>query len=119
MYDLAIRETHKYVGTYSHLDEWRSIGSFEQIGHKVLPRNEAEESDMCEPISEQHFVQVSIYEDEQATVKDIETALLDHFTKQGCHHEWDCCGCRSYSASQAVNLGGPIWRVDVESSRNF
>jgi len=118
MHGLALRLTHVYVGSYQHLDEWADIGSFEQIGTKdITSQSDDDEGDICEPRVTEIYVLVTA--NKEATTDDIETALLDTHTSQGCAHEYDCCGCRSHYASSAKCLGGPVWVVTVSSSRNY
>jgi len=115
MMDLAIRQTRKYVGTYQHLDQWESIGSCEVIGTKEIPLPEDEEYDVCDPQAHDHWVLV----ESEASPEKIKEALTHSFTQHDCHHEYDCCGCRSYRASKVEHEGGRVWRVKVSSSRNF
>lgn len=133
MHDLAIRLTHTYVGTYQHLDKWQSVGSFDELGRRELPLTDEEADDCCDP--QRHEVFCLVRFDEEAALafrgerycnmpRDqwrramIARALAQAFTSHGCAHEYDCCGCRSYSA-EAAPLSGDVWRVVVSSSRNY
>lgn len=118
MFNLEIRKTHRYVGEYQYLDQWETIGTLDVLKSETVLRADAtedDEYDICEPYTTRHHVRV---ESEEPKEK-IERVLLDHFTKQGCAHDWDCCGCRSYRADTAVQDSGPYWIVTVHSSRNF
>lgn len=117
MIELNKRLTHTYVGTWQHLDKWQFIGNADEIGTKQLPRSEADEDDPCDPITREVFVIVS--PEDGVSDGDIRTALLDTYTQWGCAHEYDCCGCRSYSATKAERKTGDLWRVVIHSSRNF
>lgn len=113
---LSVRKTHKYVGTYSYLDEWEDIGTTEQIGYQAEKPND-DEDDYCEPMTETYWLIVT--PEEGATKDQIKEALRDTYTKWGCHHEYDCCGCRNYSAHYVQNTTGNLWKVVVGSSRNY
>lgn len=119
MHALSIRETHKYVGTYQHLDEWRDIGSYEQIGEKDLDLigEDDDACDPCEPLRRMVYVLVRAYDG--VTDDEIKQALQASNTSAGCAHEYDCCGCRSYHASDAKRVTGDLWSFTVSSSRNF
>jgi len=62
---------------------------------------------------------VLVQPDEGVTTEEIKNALGDHFSAWGCAHEYDCCGCRSYTAHLVQELGHGYWRVLVSSSRNY
>lgn len=120
-HDLSIRLTKKYVGTYSHLDDWESIGSFKVLASNTVDHNtedDCEEPDVCEPQTTTAFVEVQAPGE---TEERIRQALRETNTKAGCHHEHDCCGCRSYYVSDEgiEHLKGAIWRVTITSSRNY
>lgn len=112
-HDLAIRETFKFVGAYQHEDTWRSIGSCEVYAGEATC---TDETDICEPHLQVNMVEVQV--DTRATRKDIKQALEQTFTKSGCAHEHDCCGCRSFYAS-AKHVGRNVYRLTITSSRNF
>lgn len=115
MLTLEKRLTHTYVGTYQHLDRWETIGTGDEIGSRELPLSEEEEEDYCEPRRREVFILVKSDKPED----DIKQALHDSYTQHDCHHEYDCCGCRSYYARDIKRLTGDLWRVEVYSSRNF
>lgn len=111
---LCVRKTHKYVGTWKHLDEHECIGSLDVRS----TRTEMDESDDgCEPMSQEHLVIVK--PNEGVSDEAITGALQDHFSSHGCSHEYDCCGCRSYSVSSVHKLSGEYWLVTVGSTRNY
>ena len=137
MQALEKRLTHKYVGEYQHLDQWATIGTIDEIGKRELPLSEEDECDPCDPKSWEIFVLVKPSPDlfERWTMlnleddpdldyfkwsqREIRQALHDTYTQWGCAHEWDCCGCRSYHASEEKVVTGDLWRVVVSSSRNY
>lgn len=113
---LELRVTHKYVGTHQHEDEWRYIGEFTVIRKDVWVLYEEDEFDPTEPMKAEYLLTVNA---EGATVEDIKQALKDTFTAAGCHHEYDCCGCRSYYAGNPVEYGFGMWSLTVNSYRNY
>jgi hypothetical protein len=114
--DLEIRLSHSYVGTWKHLDRWHSIGSAVEIGTEELPREEDLE-DPCDPQSHRVFLKVAT--DDPQPARRIKGAIIDVYTSHGCDHEYDCCGCRSFSCDEVKHEGGPIWSAVVSSSRNY
>lgn len=113
--DLRQRLTHKYVGTCRDLDEWEPIGALTILSTVTLP---VEDDDICEPRTQRHMIVV----DEAAESKGDEMvtkALHAEFTQAGCSHDYDCCGCRSYSTGRVQKLTGRLWCVEVHSSRNY
>jgi len=121
---LRIRRTYTYVGTYSHLDLWDVLDCrAECIGFQDVPLAEVEEDDLCEPQCKQiWFLVTAPGENALPSDADLQKALEDEHTSQGCAHEWDCCGCRSYSA-EAEQLfkseDRQLWKVVQSSSRNY
>jgi hypothetical protein len=114
--DLSLRRTRGYVGTWQHLDEWESIGSYITVSWGSWY---TDPDDMCEPISTISRIWVNT-RDNPASIEDIEQALRDSLSSNGCSHDYDCCGCRSYYVSRcdyepALNE----WLVTVSSSRNY
>ena len=111
MHSLELRKTRKYVGTYAHLDEWEDIGSFE---HVITGSPIHDEDDYCEGYTVKHLVSVT----SSASPEDIKEALINSNSRHGCAHEYDCCGCRSYSA-EVEHLRGELWLLTIRSSRNY
>lgn len=135
MQSLSLRLTHIYVGTYRHLDKWLEIGTFDELGRRELPLPAEDEDDPCEPRKHELFVFVKpspelheLWLQHKPAASELDAfrfgerkiaqALRDMHTSHGCAHDWDCCGCRSYSA-EAERFSGDVWRVVVSSSRNF
>lgn len=109
---LEVRETHEYVGTYQHLDRWREIGWARVIGTEQISvdRENPEETTVV-----RHTLTVHA----DAPDAEIAQAIRDTFTRAGCAHEWDCCGCWSHYARKPRKLTPGCWAVDVSSSRNY
>jgi hypothetical protein len=117
MSTLELRVTHKYVGTYQHEDVWKDLGSFEITYTERWVREQEDEQDFIEPLKQIHTVHV----DSDAPVEEISQALQDTFTQVGCHHEYDCCGCRSYYAKKPTRISddSSVWNIEVNSWRNY
>lgn len=116
---LELRMTHKYVGSYQHEDMWKAVGTFEVTHTEKWRLVQEEEGDPTNPLK--HIYQVMVSPSEEATVEEVRQALQDSFTQVGCHHEYDCCGCRSFYATRPVQLSDDnfLWQVEVNSWRNY
>jgi hypothetical protein len=112
--DLSIRQTRQYVGTYQHLDRWLDIGSYKVLASTTV--EDDEDDGYCEPQTTTMLVCVET--DEPQPSNRILRALDETFTQHDCHHEYDCCGCRSFHA-RSEHLGAGHYKVTVGSSRNF
>jgi len=133
---LSLRLTHTYVGTYAHLDKWAEIGTLDVIGLQDWTIEAENEQGDCsnEPQRTVAFVRVTeapeLHEmwiecahdprlDYSAWAnRTVARALRDTYSRHGCAHEHDCCGCRSFSA-EAERYSGDVWRVTINSSRNY
>jgi len=116
---LEIRKTHKYVGEYSHMDEWETIGEVKVTARAVMEWNPdyVDEEDAIEdPQTITYFVEVESFTPLQS---DVEQALRDKYTNWGCAHEYDCCGCRNYMVTDVVKRDAGRYIVIVHSSRNY
>ena len=111
-YDLQVRETHKYVGTYQHLDRWKDIGRATVIESEVVSKDP-------DAIEETTVVRNVVTVHSEAPDDEIAQALRDTFTSEGCAHEYDCCGCWSHYARKPRKLSPGCWEVHVSSSRNY
>lgn len=111
---LMLRKTHRYVGTCQNEDEWEYLCDATIMASRTVGSDDPE--DMCESQLTTYFIKVVTTE---YTEEQIKQALKDSFTQVGCHHDWDCCGCRSYRVTKAELLSQGIWVVQVASSRNY
>lgn len=115
---LRVRNTRAYVGTYQHLDDWTDIGRFIQTASgDVLQPGDAD--DICEPHT---LVLTGLVElDQPVDDETVAQALRDTFTSEGCGHEYDCCGCRSFRVGDVKRCSEelPLWTLLVHSSRNY
>ena len=64
---------------------------------------------------------LKVNDDVKVTDDVIKRALKDTFTKAGCSHDYDCCGCRSTYVTSVtyVDLENRKWVVLTHSSRNY
>lgn len=112
---LMLRKSHKFVGSYQHEDNWEYIGRYVIVEQQLFY---TDPDDMCEPMSLKMRLWVKpmgVVEPDQ-----IKQALRDSFTMNGCHHAWDCCGCRGFYASLVeYNDITDEWLVTQSSSRNY
>lgn len=113
---LSVRRTHRYVGTYQHLDEWDDIGTINTLSSVNIDLD-PQGDDACDPMETLHVVEVTTDQPEPLNL--VCEALRASFTSAGCHHEWDCCGCRSYYASEIHHAYNNRFVVSVHSSRNY
>lgn len=116
---LEIRKTHKYVGTWKHLDQWETIGTAYELGSRDIKQPEGDEQDYCEPRRTLIHVKVKPLEGESIPLQEIKRALRDAYTSHDCAHEYDCCGCRSYYVQDVRKRVDGTFCVTVDSSRNF
>ena len=124
MQTLKLRVTYKYQDAWKSEDTWKEVGGYEIISFEKWVK---ETDDMTEP--NLHYYWVMVYPKLGVSVEDVRQALIDSFSHVGCHHEYDCCGCRSFYASNAKHLtsngdtdAGRVteeWKVTVNSSRNY
>lgn len=105
---LSVRLTHRYVGTWSHLDEWRDVGTA-----VLTPARAVEEGNGFDDGGTYiRWATLPRSIDRDAACR----ALEDELSRHGCSHEWDCCGCASYSTRVLHRHGR---RVVLETHVSF
>jgi|GEM_PF-3490676 len=111
---LSVRKTNKYVGTWAHLDEWEDIGTAE-----IIERNAEvqDHEDPCEPTLIQMLLRVTTNEPKDNEA--VKLAIMDTFSRHGCSHEYDCCGCWSTTVTNVHSMGGGFFLVTQTASRNY
>lgn len=118
MQTLELRVTHKYVGTYQHEDEYKKVGKYEVIQSEQWDKVT---EDMTEPTTIYYWVKV--HPNLGVPDSEVRMALTDTFSHIGCHHDYDCCGCRSFWAKdpELLSRDGVVeeWKVIVDSRRNY
>jgi hypothetical protein len=121
MQPLELRLTHKYVGTYQHEDEWKVVGDYGIMNSQKWVKVEDDEPDITEPETMYYWVKVT--PEFGVPQEEVRQALKDSFTSSGCHHEYDCCGCRSFYSEtpELMSQDGDceVWKVKVNSWRNY
>jgi len=105
---LSVRLTHRYVGTWKHLDEWRDVGTA-----VLTPARAVEEGNGFDD-GGTYIIWATLSRgvDRDAACR----ALEDELSSHGCAHEWDCCGCASYSTRVLHRHGR---RVVLETHVSF
>lgn len=111
---LEIRKTNEYVGTFSHLDEWESVGSCDVLD---METTYLDTSDPCDPCNITLEVQVTAKDG--TTDDDIIKAIKHSFSNSGCHHEHDCCGCISTYVQDVKKTSPNHFTVTQHNSRNY
>lgn len=116
MNTLQLRTTHIYADTWKHEDKYDDIGEYSIVGKSTYIKIEEDGStDITEPMKVIYLIAVQ----SEAEQQDIRRALAEMFTNVGCHHEHDCCGCRSYYAECTPKEYDGLYRVEVNSGRNY
>jgi hypothetical protein len=77
--------THKYVGEFDHLDEWREVGTYSILNSRLVEEGNGHD--------EVGLYAIRVRVDSDKSEDEVKAALNDAFTKWGCSHEYDCCGC--------------------------
>lgn len=122
--ELSRRVTHRYVGAYDHFDEWEPVATYEVRAQGTLtPPSGDDDADPCDPWTE--VLHLRVLPEPGQTPATIADAICDQFTKAGCGHDYDCCGCRSYycfEVFEQVTCPEPGYLnfiALVRSSRNY
>jgi hypothetical protein len=45
--------------------------------------------------------------------------IYDTFTREGCGHGYDCCGCASTNVESVRRVGRHQWHIELRHSRNY
>lgn len=109
---LRLRKTHRYVGEYQHLDRWQRIGTA-----KLLPERLVREpgDDIADNGTYLRTAVIPAGQDPDASAR----ALVDVLTMHGCSHEYDCCGCMSWTTRVVRRIGKRRFVLATDYSRNF
>lgn len=86
--NIELRMTNRYVGTWSHLDRWATVGTALLTPPKVVREPES----FDDGGTYLRWATIPRGQDIEASI----SALEDTLSRHGCAHEWDCCGCASY-----------------------
>lgn len=86
---LNTRLTHRYVDTHSHLDQWNRVGHLKMTPPRVVQEgNGYDEGDTVV-----RYARIRRADDFRL----LKRAIEDTMSRHGCSHEYDCCGCASWS----------------------
>ena len=98
---LSLRLTHRYVGSYDHLDKWRDLPDPVRVTES---RMVAEGNDLDAGGT---YIRWATLPGQLSRKKrdEMVRGLEQTLTKWGCAHEWDCCGCPSFS-TRAIHRKG-------------
>jgi hypothetical protein len=105
------RLTHRYVGTCKHLDRW----SFKAFRVTFTPERLVDRGNR--------------FDDYGATIRWatlpagvdralVERAIVETLSREGCHHDYDCCGCLSYRV-RVLHRKGRRLVLKTTYSRNY
>lgn len=106
------RLTHRYVGTWKHLDEHQYIGTV-----KLTPTREIRPADgMTDGTVYVRFGRLPAGMPQRQRAA-LASAVADSFTSVSCSCEHDCCGCASYR-TEAIATGRRLM-VRTTVTRNY
>lgn len=108
--NLRRRVTHRYVGEYQHLDEWQDVGRAKILAPRVVD----EGNGLDDAGTYLLYARIPAGQDSEQSRQ----ALADHFTRWGCSHEYDCCGCLSTWAT-VKQITPRTFSVRVRQTRNY
>ena len=108
---LTLRLTHHYVGGHDHLDRWAHLGTARLLPSKCV-RAPADLDDGGT------YLRWAILPRYLKRLPEAVRALEDTLTREGCSHEWDCCGCASYR-TRLVRKHGRRVLLKTEVSYNY
>lgn len=90
-FNVSERLTHKYVGSWQHRDNWKFLATVQATPPRLV--REPDEREFSDGGAYLLHVRAP------SGAPDLRQGLRDTFTKHGCSHQHDCCGCRSTRAS--------------------
>lgn len=92
--EVYLRKTFRYVGTFKDMDEHVYLGQAKLLARRRLPQPDS----YYEEISHGPVYTQRVIIPKGANRKLWQEALTHEFSRHGCHHEYDCCGCASHTA---------------------
>ena len=99
---LEQRVTHRYVGAYAHLDEWRDLGA---APARLTPPKMVDPGNGYDRGGTYLRWATLPRLPRRADRADAARALEDMLSSYGCAHEWDCCGCATHDTQALRRLG--------------
>lgn len=109
---LEIRKTRRYVGTHQHLDRWQRVGTAKLLPERLV-RKPGDDIADCGTYLRTAVIPAG--QDPHASAR----ALVHTLSQWGCSHEYDCCGCMSWSTRVVRRLGRRRFVLATSYSRNF
>lgn len=118
-FTLSLRKSFGYRAGWAYMDEYQDIGEAHVDHYTDAAHENRDENDFSDDgDSRVTYKQVTVKAFKRVSRKKIMQALADSFSHSYCQHEYDCCGCRSYSA-RARHLWGDTYIVQISSSCNY
>lgn len=94
---LSLRLTHRYVGSHDYLDEWRDLPDPVRMTESRR-------------VAEGTYIRWATLPGQLSRKKrdEMVRGLEQTLTKWGCAHEYDCCGCPSFSTRVIQRKGRDV-----------
>lgn len=108
--DVYQRLTHRYVGTYSHLDRHSHVARIKMTPGRVTQEGNG--------LDEGNTIVYHVRAPANVPLRKVMRAIEDTLSHQGCHHEYDCCGCASHY-TRVKHLGNRRLLVRTRVSYNY
>lgn len=110
---IARRITHKFVGIFRYLDQWETIGRVRITNGRDVRKY----SDIDGPEVGPRYIRFArLPNGVKRSV--VLRAIEDELSAWGCSHEWDCCGCASYS-TRVYPYKGRVVRIVTDVTYNY
>lgn len=106
-----VRLTNRYVGSCDHMNEHRYAFTGRVVPSKTLAEGDGYNEERVQ------LLVVRVLSG-STNPSDDARAIRDTFTKAGCHHEYDCCGCASHHAS-VRRISGREYSVRLTTYWNY
>ena len=110
--------THRYKSCFRDLDESVYVGVIKCLAGRMLDLPMSEDDYYCDAQEWVFWVIVPKAIVKRYSKKAMRQMLHDAFSRSGCSHDYDCCGCRSTSTS-VVAQHGNRFVLHSHSSRNY
>lgn len=107
---ISRRETHRYVDTWSHKDTWTHLGTVQ-----VTPGRRSEEGNGYDDAGTVvRYARIRRADDFRL----LKRAIEDTMSRHGCSHEYDCCGCVSYT-TRVTRIRPRLLMIRTRIGRNY
>lgn len=108
--NLSIRLTHRYVGTHAHNDRWDFLGDL-----KVTPARVVDAGNGIDDAGTVvRYARIRRSDDFRL----LQRAIEDTMSRHGCSHDYDCCGCASYS-TRVTRIRPRLLLIRTRVGRNY